>query len=318
MTGGFQALRRGRRGKKTIFRKRAGWSGKRTQLEYFVRIVEEKSFTKAAEKLFVSQPALSKAIRALEGELEVSLFRREPGALRLTEEGETVYRFAADMLAYWDRRTAELLSILGRAKETLRFGLPPSVGSVFFSGVLFEYRQRFPQTVLQIFEGTSKQIEAMIAGGDLDLGLVLGPYEDPTMMRKTVFRSEVVAAVGKDHRLAGCDVVDLSQLRHEPMVLVSKEYMFHDQILERCREAGFTPNVIFTSLQWDLLLEMVAEGRGVTIICRPLVEKLYSGRVACVPIRDPEFPWILELIANAGQPLSGAAKSLWDFCGQRE
>ena len=71
---------------------------KRMQLEYFVRIVEEKSFTKAAEKLFISQPALSKSIRALEAELGVTLFKRDPRELSLTSEGENVYCYAVDIL----------------------------------------------------------------------------------------------------------------------------------------------------------------------------------------------------------------------------
>ena len=76
---------------------------KRMQLEYFVRIVEEKSFTKAAEKLFISQPALSKSIRALEAELGVTLFKRDPRELSLTSEGENVYCYAVDILNYWQR-----------------------------------------------------------------------------------------------------------------------------------------------------------------------------------------------------------------------
>ena len=62
--------------------------------------------------------------------------------------------------------------------------------------------------------------------------------------------------------------------------------------------------------------EMVAENKGVTIICRPLVEKLYSGRVVCVPLKKPEFPWTLGLIAKKNRSLPGAAKSLWDFCAK--
>ena len=77
---------------------------KRMQLEYFVRIVEEKSFTKAAEKLFISQPALSKSIRALEAELGVTLFKRDPRELSLTSEGENVYCYAVDILNYWQSR----------------------------------------------------------------------------------------------------------------------------------------------------------------------------------------------------------------------
>ena len=63
----------------------------------------------------------------------------------------------------------------------------------------------------------------------------------------------------------------------EPMLMVSKDYMFHDQVLAHCRQAGFTPNITFTTSQWDLLLEMTAENQGVTLIGRPLVEKLYSA-----------------------------------------
>lgn len=286
------------------------------QLEYFVRIVEEQSFTKAAEKLFISQPALSKAIQSMEKELKVSLFSRKPGVATLTEDGNTVYKYAKDILSYCGNRTDELIARLGKAKEPVKFGLPPSVGSVFFSNVLLEYNEKYPQIDLQIFEGTSKQIEAMIVNSQLDLGVVVEPYENPDMELKTVFRSDAVLAVGKNHRFAKRKSVSFAELDSEPMVLVSKEYMFYDQILQRCAEAGFVPQVTFTSSQWDLLLEMVAENKGVTIICRPLVEKLYSGRVVCVPLKKPEFPWTLGLIAKKNRSLPGAAKSLWDFCAK--
>ena len=95
------------------------------QLEYFVRIVEEQSFTKAAEKLFISQPALSKTIQSMEKELKVSLFSRNPGVATLTEDGNTVYKYAKDILSYCSNRTDELIARLGKAKEPVKFGLPP-------------------------------------------------------------------------------------------------------------------------------------------------------------------------------------------------
>ena len=95
------------------------------QLEYFVRIVEEQSFTKAAEKLFISQPALSKAIQSMEKELKVSLFSRNPGVATLTEDGNTVYKYAKDILPYCSNRTDELIARLGKAKEPVKFGLSP-------------------------------------------------------------------------------------------------------------------------------------------------------------------------------------------------
>lgn len=289
---------------------------KRMQLEYFVRIVEEKSFTKAAEKLFISQPALSKSIRALEAELGVTLFKRDPRELSLTSEGENVYCYAVDILNYWQSRTAELFSLLEQVKGSLRFGLPPSVGSVFFSKILFEYGCKYPQVDLQIVEGTSKKIEALVMNDQVDLGLVIEPYENPHMRLKTVYRSDVVLAVARNHRLAERTEVEIAELRDEPMLMVSKDYMFHDQVLAHCRQAGFTPNITFTTSQWDLLLEMTAENQGVTLIGRPLVEKLYSGRIKCISLQNPEFLWTLGLISKKCKTLSGAAKSLWNFCDE--
>lgn len=289
---------------------------KRIQLEYFVRVVEEKSFTKAAERLFISQPALSKSIRALEQELGVTLFRRDPRELSLTGEGEIVYRYAMDILSYWKARTEELTAALEQGKGTLRFGLPPSVGSVFFSRVLHEYGVKFPQVNIQIFEGTSKKIETMVTEDQIDLGVVIEPYENPHMRLKTVYRSDVVLAVSQKHRLARRATVDFAELKEEPMLLVSKEYMFHDQVLARCAQAGFVPNVTFTTSQWDLLLEMTAENHGVTLIGRPLVEKLYRDRICCVALREPEFPWTLGLICKKCKVLTGAAKSFWNFCDE--
>lgn len=107
------------------------------QLEYFVRIVEEQSFTKAAEKLFISQPALSKAIQSMEKELKVSLFSRNPGVATLTEDGNTVYKYAKDILPYCSNRTDELIARLGKAKEPVKFGLPPPLLEARFSPTFF-------------------------------------------------------------------------------------------------------------------------------------------------------------------------------------
>lgn len=291
---------------------------KQIQLEYFMRVVEEKSFTKAAEKLFISQPALSKAIQSLEKELNVALFSREGKELSLTENGKFVYQYAEDVLSYWNTRTSKLMSRLKQSRETLRFGLPPSVGNVFFSKILYQFKRENPQVDLQLFEGTSKEIEKMIANGQIDLGIVVEPYENPLMELKTIYRSEVVLAVHPEHRLAGRKTVDFRELKNEPMLIVSEDYMFHDQIVARCRLAGFKPNIVFTAFQWDLLLEMAAEKQGVTFIGRPIAEKLYGDRLACISLENPQFPWTLGIIGKKTAVHSGAIKQFWDFSTRME
>ena len=146
---------------------------KQIQLEYFIEVVEQNNFTKAAEKLFISQSALSKSIQSLEKELDTSLFTRDPRELKLTEEGRLVYHYAKDVLNYWHDRTAELFSSLNYKKGTLRFGLPPSAGSVYFSRVLYLYSKEYDHVDLQIFEEKSKKIEEMVLNDKLDLGVAV-------------------------------------------------------------------------------------------------------------------------------------------------
>ena len=114
------------------------------QLEYFAQVAQQKSFTRAAEKLFVSQPALSKSIQALEKELNTQLLERTPQGLKVTPDGELVWRYARELVDTYNRRTSEMLSLLNPQRGVLRFGLPPSAGTVYFSRILYQFSRQFP------------------------------------------------------------------------------------------------------------------------------------------------------------------------------
>ena len=284
------------------------------QLEYFAQVAQQKSFTRAAEKLFVSQPALSKSIQALEKELNTQLLERTPQGLKVTPDGELVWRYARELVDTYNRRTSEMLSLLNPQRGVLRFGLPPSAGTVYFSRILYQFSRQFPQVDLQITEVMSKQIHEMVRDDKLDLGVVILPFSDPEMEIKRVYSSEAVLAVNRDHPLARRKEVPFAELRDEPFLTVSKEYMYYDQVLSRCQEAGFTPNIIFQTSQWDILLEMAAEGNGVTILEKSLVTRMGQDRLRCIHLTGPEFPWALSLIHRKDMPLSPEAKAFWDLC----
>jgi len=283
-------------------------------LEYFAHVAQQKSFTRAAEKLFVSQPALSKSIQALEKELNTQLLERTSQGLKVTPAGELVLGYARELVDYYNRRTSEMLSLLNPQRGVLRFGLPPSAGTVYFSRILYQYSRQFPQVDLQITEVMSKQIHEMVRDDKLDLGVVILPFSDPEMEVKRVYSSEAVLAVSLDHPFAHRKEVPFAELKDEPFLSVSKEYMYYDQVLSRCQEAGFTPNIIFQTSQWDILLEMAAEGNGVTILEKSLVTRMGQDRLRCVHLTDPEFPWALSLIHRRDKPLSPDAKAFWDLC----
>lgn len=284
------------------------------QLEYFAQVAEQKSFTRAAEKLFVSQPALSKSIQTLEKELNTRLLERTSQGLKVTPDGELVLRYARELVDHYNRRTAEMCSLLNPQRNVLRFGLPPSAGTVYFSKIIYQYARQFPQVDLQITEVMSKEIHEMVRNDQLDLGVVIFPFSDPDMEVKRVYASEAMLVVNRDHPLARRREVCFSELKDEPFLTVSKNYMYYDQVLSRCQEAGFTPHIVFQTSQWDILLEMAAEGNGVTILEKSLVTRMSRDRLRCVHLTQPEFPWSLGLIHRRDKPMSPDAKAFWTLC----
>jgi len=146
-------------------------------LRYFVEVVRQQSFTVAAEQMFVTQPTISKMVKALEDETGSPLLLRDGRQMVLTDAGRIVYQRGQDVLAAYAQLQAELndLDKLGRGELTI--GIPPMGGSLFTPAIA-AFRQRHPKIELKLFEQGSKAIEAALISGELELGGVLQPVDD--------------------------------------------------------------------------------------------------------------------------------------------
>lgn len=288
------------------------------QLAYYVEVVKQHHFTKAAEKLFVSQSTLSKAIRALEKEFQVEFINRRTKDLQITEDGLVFYEYATKLLEYYHTQTQELYRHLHCANSTLTLGLPPTAGLIYFSSLLYQFREAYPETDLKITEITSKAVRDLVDEGSLDLGVVIEPFSDSKFFSQTVYSSEAVLLVSKQHPLAARRCVEFRELEPERFLMVTPDYMYHDLVLERCKTAGFTPNIVFESSQWDLLLEMVANDQGISILPKPLVDKVYSDRVHQLQLKNPEFPWALSVIYRTNKFLTVPMQRFLKLCGKEQ
>lgn len=284
------------------------------QLEIFVRVVEEKSFTKAAKKLFLSQPALSKSIRALEEDLGAKLFERSAYGLEVTEAGKAVYKYSKDAIEYYNDRIAEMRDAISPRKNILRIGIPPSAGTIFFSKVVYSFGMEHPEFDVQITDISSRNASALVQNDMLDLGVVLLPFEDEATEVKCVYSSEAALVVNESHHFAHREQVAFKELEELPFLSVNEEYQFYDLLLSKFHEAGIEPNVTFRSAQWDTLLFMTSENVGYTILEKSLVERMNAGKLKAVHLTEPEFPWKLGLIRKKGKQLPPAPQCFWDYC----
>lgn len=144
-------------------------------LSYFVDISKRESFTKAADDIYVSQSALSKSVKSLEQELNVTLIDRTSKSFNLTEEGRILYVEGEKLLQYIDESQDEIIEKIHRSRRRLRIGVPPVISTVYFSQLLFRFIKQYPNIELEISEVGANIVQNQINAGNIDIGVVILP-----------------------------------------------------------------------------------------------------------------------------------------------
>lgn len=277
-------------------------------LSCFVEVARQQSFTKAAQKLNVTQPSISKMIKTLEEELDVTLFYRSSKNAVLTDAGKAVLRPAITILNSFNNLSVELSNVIHLKKGNLTVGIPPMVGVCFFSEIIYKFKERFPNINLKLIEVGSKQIERDIEEGSLDIGVISLPIRDKNISILPFVTEPMHLIVRKDHPLADRCVISYQDLEKESFVMFRQDFSIRDPLIDRCRQSGFNPNIVCESSQWDFIAAMVAANLGVAFLPATLSDRLSTYDVTSIPLEDPIVPWNLALIWHKEKYLSFAAQ----------
>ncbi|MEH7302717.1 LysR family transcriptional regulator [Neobacillus drentensis] len=283
------------------------------QLGYFLEVAKQLSFSKAAEQLNVTQPTLSKMVKNLEEELEVLLFDRTTKHMKLTDAGEIVFEEAQEIMRLMNDLSDKLSDKMKIKKGHIKIGLPPVIGSLFFPKLIREFRQYYPNIHISLEEEGAKKVEKMIEEGAVDFGVAVLPVNKELFDSYPFVKSELKLIVDDGHPLAEVDTIPLKRLQNESFLFMREGFALHDRIREHCIQAGFNPNVIYESSQWDFITEMVANGNGVAILPEPLCRKLDPSVIKTISIIEPQIPWDLAIIWRKNKYLSNATRELLQF-----
>ncbi|GAB3456030.1 LysR family transcriptional regulator [Massilia terrae] len=261
------------------------------QLKYFLAVAEEKSFSRAAERLHISQPPLSQQIQKLENELGVRLFARTTRSFELTAAGKALMSEASDLMSRM-RVTIETVRQIDRGElGRLRIGI---VGSAMWGPLpklLDEFQRRFPRVTWTLHElGPHDQVEAL-RSKQIDVGFWREPRNDDDEMKQAglrqelCFRENVCVAVNEHHRLATQEAIELSELAGEPILTLALDRSaFARHLMQSCASAGFTPAIFQEALEPQTVLAMVGAGLGVALMPETTARVVWPG-VVFVPIK---------------------------------
>lgn len=292
------------------------------QLRHFLAVAEELNFSRAAERLRMTQPPLSQSILALEEELGVRLFTRTKRSVSLTPVG-------ADWLPHARRLLADAAELPGVARRltqgelgTLRIGFVSTADYSVLPDLVSRYKARFPDVAVSLREMTSDlQVEALFDGA-IDVGLIIpppGPSLHPMLVYRRLISEPLVVAV-PEHWLASGRIVPrsgrlrLAQIAAEPLILFPRRSSpsFHDVITGYYTSNDIVPQMGQEAIQMQTIISLVSAGMGVALVPRSL-ENLGRTGVRCLPLqgtppaietgliwrRDSALPTLSRLVAMA-------------------
>jgi DNA-binding transcriptional LysR family regulator len=237
------------------------------QLRYFNALAETLNFHRAAERLHISQPPLTVAIRKLEEELGVALFERDPRGVRLTTAGLAAVTPAREALAAAEKVREAVRQGAAGLRGRLSIGFIGSAIGELMPRIVSPFRHAYPEVELALEEMNSVEIVRAIAGRRLDIGLVRLPVMDSAPVAIDVIETdELVAVLPASDVLARRKTLDLGALADRSFIIYSPVSVLHATIRLACHRAGFTPRVAQEAVQVQTILSLVEAGLGVALI----------------------------------------------------
>jgi DNA-binding transcriptional LysR family regulator len=269
-------------------------------LRYFVAVAEELNFGRAAERLRIAQPPLSRQIRDLEREIGAPLFERVPRGVELTPAGRAFLPEARLTLAQAERAQRTAHRAAQGETGRLRVGfVEAATHSGILPDVLSFFRAHLPSVGLSLFELDALRQAEAFQDGRIDVGILHSPPLDAARWLRVeqIYAEPVILALPKSHALAGRSRLSLAMLAEEAFVgfprTVAPE--MYDDIIASCRRAGFSPRIVQEAAGWHTLASLVSAGVGIGVVPRSIAEFQQPG-VVYRPVRALEVEMSLAAV----------------------
>ena len=299
------------------------------QIRYFVAVAEARSFTKAAEKLHIAQPPLSRQIQQLEDELGVQLLRRDSRPLQVTEAGRVLYEQALQVLHRVEQMKQATIQVGRGEGRRLSIGFVASTLYGELPMLTQKLREAYPDVDVQLLELTTMQQIAALKSGRIDIGFGRLRINDRSVSRVILREERLVIAVPPGHRLAReAGPVPLAAISGEPLIVYPNEPRpsFADQVLNLIHDHGIQPAQVYEMRELQAALGLVAAEVGVCIVPfaaqfrHDLVYRSIEDEAACSPVilshRMNDTSWYIDAVMRIMRDLYADSPAWLDTEGR--
>ncbi|HEU0074587.1 MAG TPA: LysR family transcriptional regulator [Dehalococcoidia bacterium] len=284
------------------------------QLEAFVQVANQHSFSRAAEALFLTQPSVTARIQALERDLGERLFERSGRGIRLTEVGECFLPHAERVLQALNTGRDAIDSLRNLHSGSLVLASATTVSTYVLPGLLKTFRARYPRIEVSVRTGRSEQVLQMMLADEAQVGLVRAVYHQD-IETKGLIEDELVLVANAAHDLAGRGSVTVEQLGDHPFIFFDRNSSYYSLAQGIFRQHGVVPRTQMELDSMEATKKMVEEGLGIAMLPKVALEReLKEGILRIVEIEDMPNPTRqIALISRRSRPLGPVAQAFVDI-----
>ena len=280
------------------------------QLEYFQMASRLKNITRAAERLRVSQPNITVAIKKLESELGIQLFDRSQKQLSLTPEGAVFLGRVEVALRSIQDAVLEVNDYKQLQKGTIKIGIPPMMGAYLFPKIFSSFQRRYSHLDVYLHEEGSVASREQLERDELDFGIIIIPEAAPNLRLLPMARSQIVCCVQEDSPLAARKAITMQDIEDSSLIMLKEGSFLRQIMLQKMKTADITPNIVLESNQVVTIMGLVASGVGIAFLLDMVVRDVPGIRA--IPLATPTHVDV-GLAWKRDRYISRAAQSFIDF-----
>ncbi len=234
------------------------------QIRNFMKVAEQGSFTKAAEEIPLSQPALSRSIQRLEEELGQPLFERQTRRVSLTDAGQILLTRAKQIVSAVDDLKSEICD--DGQHGFVRVGAIPTIAPYYLPRCLQKFKRSFPDANVIVLEDTTHELLRKVSDGVIDVAIAALPIDMKYLEIEELFHEELLVVMAKDHPLTEKSSIQIRDLEGLPFILLGETHCLTTNVVSFCQQKTFSPVSVERTSQIAMIQELVSLNHGISLI----------------------------------------------------
>lgn len=280
------------------------------QLRVFLHVAQNMSFTAAAKALYITQPAVTAHMKALEESCNLKLYRKQGRSIHLTAEGEVLLSHVQKVFDYERDIESALMDLVEVREGVLRLGTSKTYAKYIMPFLLKPFHKAYPQVKIHLDEGSSNDMMLSLLAFRNELAIVAKVDDHPDVEAAPLSQEELVLIMSPTHRLANQSCVTIGDLANEPIIMREEGSATRKSVNHLFFSHGYTPNIQMETASAEFVKQVVARGEGISFLVREAVAlEVQEGKLISLPLRDTKMYLDVTVAHLRREHLSPAAKA---------